>query len=197
MVSGSLSPADRRCLLDVARESVDAAARSLSLPELELGQFSLALHEPKACFVTLHKRGELRGCTGVLVARAPLALEVRRTAAQTALYDPRFDPVSPDEVPDLDIEISVLTVPERLHLEKPQDLPRLIRPGIDGVTLIKGPYRATFLPQVWERVPDPELFLGMLCQKMGLSAVAWRLMPMEVEVYQVEEFSDRTVAQAQ
>lgn len=192
----SLRIQERLCLLEVARRSIEAASRSAKLPELDLDGLSPALREPKACFVTLHKHGELRGCTGVLVPRAPLALEVSRTAAQTALYDPRFEPVRPEEVPDLDIEISILTPPQHLKVDTPSQLPRLIRPGIDGVTLIKGPYRATFLPQVWQRVPDSEMFLSMLCQKMGLPASTWRLVSLDVETYQVEEFSDHGLAQS-
>jgi hypothetical protein len=194
--ASQLSLQDRLCLLDLARRSIEAASLAAQIPELDLDKLSPPLREPKACFVTLHKYEQLRGCTGVLAPRSPLALEVSRTAAQTALYDPRFDPVSPEEVPELDIEISILTTPQRLHVEIPSQLPRRLRPGIDGVTLMKGPYRATFLPQVWKRVPEPEMFLNLLCQKMGLPASTWRLMPLDVEIYQVEEFSEHNLGES-
>jgi len=192
--TGNLDAEERRCLLKLARQSIEAAARGARLPEVDLDSLPPSLREPKACFVTLHKHGDLRGCTGVLVARSPLAQEVIHTAAQTALNDPRFLPVTPDEVPQLDIEISVLTPPQRLDVPSPEALPRLVRPGIDGVTLIRGSHRATFLPQVWERIPDPVVFLDMLCEKMGLPARSWLVTPMEVEVYQVEEFSEHGMA---
>lgn len=189
-----LSFDEQRMLLKLARESVACAAAGTPLPHVRLSELPPALREPGACFVTLHKHGDLRGCTGVLVAQMPLAEEVVRTAAATALHDPRFDPVRPFELPDLDIEISILTPPQPLEVPRPADLPRLIRPGIDGVTLYLPPYRATFLPQVWERVPDPVQFLDMLCQKMGLPSRSWLDPQMRVEVYQVEEFSENKLA---
>lgn len=188
----NLSPDERTLLLKLARQSIEAAATGQSLPQVTLDGFPLSLRQPAACFVTLYIGGDLRGCTGTLVARAPLAEEVIQTAAQTALYDPRFASVTPDELPSIDIEISVLTAPQKLDVPSADDLPRLIRPGIDGVTLSKGLHRATFLPQVWDKIPDPIEFLNMLCQKMGLSPQAWRAPGMQVEVYQVEEFAEQS-----
>jgi AmmeMemoRadiSam system protein A len=133
----------------------------------------------------------LRGCTGVLVARTPLVNEVIQTAAQTALQDPRYLPVTPDEADSLDIEISVLTPTQPLLLANPEELPDMIRPGIDGVMLSKDARRATFLPQVWERIPNPVDFLNMLCRKMGFPSNEWRFPGMIAEVYQVEQFSDK------
>ncbi len=190
-----LSEDERRQLLALARASVSAAAAGKPLPQIKLDDLSSNLREPGACFVTLHKHGDLRGCTGVLVAQIPLAEEVIKTAAQTALHDPRFMPVSPDEVPEIDIEVSVLTPPQKLDVPDPRNLPKLIRPGIDGVTLYRGPYRATFLPQVWDKIPDPVEFLGRLCQKMGLPMQAWQQPGMQVEVYQVEEFSENELTE--
>ncbi len=189
-----LSTEEKRLLLSLAREAVTCAAADAPLPRVELDKLPPALREPAACFVTLHKHGELRGCTGVLVAQMPLAQEVVRTAATTALHDPRFPPVRPEEVPQLDIEISVLTEPQPLKVSNPADLPHHLRPGVDGVTLYLRPYRATFLPQVWERIPDPVDFLDMLCRKMGLPPRSWLDPQMQVEVYQVEEFAESKLA---
>jgi AmmeMemoRadiSam system protein A len=190
----NLTGDEQQVLLRLARQAIEAAACGDRPLEVDLASLPPSLREAKACFVTLHKQGALRGCTGVLVARSPLAREVIHTAAQTALSDPRFVPVTSEEVPELEIEISVLTPPQHLDVPSPEALPRLIRPGVDGVTLIKGPYRATFLPQVWDRVPDPVTFLDMLCEKMGLPPRSWLVTPMEVEVYQVEEFSEHQAA---
>lgn len=189
----NLSPDERTQLLRLARQSIEAAASGQPLPQVALEEFSPNLRQPGACFVTLYTGRDLRGCTGTLVARGPLVEEVIQTAAQTALYDPRFAPVTSRETPALDIEISVLTAPQKLDVPSPDALPGLIRPGIDGVTLSKGLYRATFLPQVWDKIPNPIEFLNMLCQKMGLSSHAWRAPGMQVEVYQVEEFSEKSV----
>lgn len=190
------SAAERKTLLGIARQGLQAAARGETLPQLDIQAMSPHLCEPAACFVTLlQPDGELRGCTGTLVAQSPLAEEVLRTAAQTAISDPRFQPVRPDEEPDLDIEISVLTPSRKLDVSDPQSLPDMIRPRIDGVTLRRGFYRATFLPQVWDKIPDPVEFLDRLCLKMGLSRKAWLLPGIEVEVYQVEEFSEKELAE--
>ncbi|MBN1427104.1 MAG: AmmeMemoRadiSam system protein A [Anaerolineae bacterium] len=191
----SLSPDERRILLKLARESIEAAANGKPYPPPDLDQLPARLREDAACFVTLHIGDDLRGCTGTLTARSPLVEEVIHTAAQTALSDPRFMSVTPDEVSLIDIEISVLTAPQKLNVPSPNDLPNLIRPGIDGVTLAKGLHRATFLPQVWDKIPNPIDFLDMLSQKMGLPPKAWLTPGIQVEVYQVEEFSESHIGE--
>lgn len=192
-----LTDTEQSILLHFARQSITAAANGQPLPQVEPG-LPPALLEPRACFVTINERptGALRGCTGVLAAQAPLAEEVIRTAAQTATADPRFPPVRPQEVDDLIIEISVLTPSQPLEFDNPNELPGLLRPGIDGVTLIyQHGYRATFLPQVWEKVADPVEFLDRLCMKMSLPPGSWRWRGMRVEVYQVQEFQEAKQAE--
>ncbi len=182
---------EKRELLRIARQAISAATRGEELPKINLEEYPPNLRRDAACFVTLHKNGLLRGCTGSLVATRPLVIEVAETAVQTAFRDPRFPPVRASEVPDLDIEISVLTPSRRLEYDDPEDLIRKLRPGIDGVTLRKGIYyRATFLPQVWETIPEPVRFLEMLSQKMGLHKGAWRDPDIEVETYQVVSWSE-------
>jgi AmmeMemoRadiSam system protein A len=179
----------------MAREAIAAAAAGQSLPELDLDSLPPPLRRPAACFVTINKAGVLRGCTGALVAEKPLALEVVRVAAQTATSDPRFGPVASDEVEALEVELSILTQPRPLSFSDPADLAKQIRPGVDGVTLYQGWRRATFLPQVWQRIPEPEDFLGMLCRKMGLTSTAWRLAGLSAEVYQAISFSEAELSQ--
>lgn len=181
---------ERQILLRLARQAVVAAARGASAPEIDLKEVPSSLQIPAACFVTLQKWSELRGCTGTLVAQAPLATEVIRTATQTALHDPRFPSVTSEEISDINIEISILTEPQQLMFSDPLELRHLLRPGIDGVILRRDVHRATFLPQVWERFPGPIKFLDMLCQKMGLHARSWTQPGMIVETYQVEKFSE-------
>lgn len=178
------TPEEQAILLRIARETLEAAVRGNTPVLPDLTTLPEALREHRACFVTLHTQdGELRGCTGTLVARLPLAHEVSRVAIQTAFYDPRFPPVRAHELPFLTIEISVLTQPVDLAFEKPEDIPRLLRPNVDGVILSIGPHRATFLPQVWERAPDPEEFLDLLCHKMGLPPGSWKQPGVQVQTY--------------
>jgi AmmeMemoRadiSam system protein A len=189
-MSGQLSDSDKRLLLRLARESLAAAARGEPAPPVDPAQFPPALTRLGSCFITLTEDGDLRGCIGGLQAEHPLYADVRLHAAMAGLNDPRFPPVSAPEVPHIEIEVSVLTEPQPLRYNRPEDLPRRLRPEVDGVILIHGPRRATFLPQVWEKVPDPEKFLAMLCEKMGVPANTWRKTKLEVQIYQVEKFTE-------
>ena len=107
-----------------------------------------------------------------------------------AFHDYRFPPVNADELENISIEISRLTIPVPLDYESPDDLLQKLRPGIDGVVLKHDMHRATFLPQVWEKLPSPVTFLEHLCQKMGGSPDLWRKEILEVLIYQVEEFHE-------
>ena len=183
-MSDDYTPEEQAQLLGLARRTLEAITTGAPRPRVDAKALTPHLREERACFVTLYINEELRGCTGTLAARRCLADEVEQTTIQTAFSDPRFTPVTADEVPQIRIEISVLTPPQPLKFDSPNELKRMLRPGTDGVTLRLGHYRSTFLPQVWERVPDAETFLTMLSRKMGLSGDAWRLPEMEVEIYQ-------------
>src|SRR5207253_2069256 len=115
-----------------------------------------ALCELASSFVTLMRAGQLRGCIGGLTPQEPLWADVCRHAAAAGLDDYRFAPVTPAEVPLIEIEISVLTPPHALVYATPGELLSKLRPEVDGVVLMDGHRRATFLPQVWEHVPEPE-----------------------------------------
>ncbi len=186
----TLSPEERDILLKLAREALEAAARGRRLPPLDLSALPERLRRPGASFVTLTEKGMLRGCIGALEAHMPLAEDVRQHAAAAALYDYRFFPVQPDELQHIRVEVSVLSEPRPLNYEKPEELPGLLRAGIDGVILVRGDRRATFLPQVWQKVPEPERFLAQLCEKAGLSPEAWRGGDVQVYTYQVEHFQE-------
>jgi len=186
-----LTDEERAFLLRLARQSIEAATQGMPLPELDLAQLPPSLREEGATFVTLtDARDELRGCIGALEAYQPLALDVREHAVAAALDDYRFQPVQAGEVARLHIEISRLTPPQPLNYDRPEELPERLRPGVDGVILRDGFRRATFLPQVWEKLPDAEVFLGHLCQKMGAAGDLWRRKILAVEIYQVEEFQE-------
>jgi AmmeMemoRadiSam system protein A len=182
--------ADQQFLLRLARRTIESAAVGDRLPSIDRHSLSSWLRAPGASFVTLTHQGALRGCIGGLKAEDPLAEDVRQHARAAALEDPRFPPVQPGEVDGLSIEISVLGAAIPVSYGAPEDLLRSLRPGVDGVILQYGSHRATFLPQVWEKVPDPEEFLSLLCQKAYLSGSAWHQLRLEVLTYQVESFHE-------
>lgn len=185
-----LTESERELLLRLARTTLESAVRGEKLPPLELSRLPPALRTAGASFVTLTIHGQLRGCIGALEPYQPLAADVREHAVAAALEDTRFPPVSPAELPRLLIEISRLTPPQALPYTDVQDLLSRLCPGIDGVILRDGKRRGTFLPQVWEQLPDKAEFLSRLCQKMGAPSSAWRSKHLEVQIYQVEEFHE-------
>jgi len=185
------TPGDAHKLLRIARQALEVAVRG-SDPRLPyLKALPAARREPRACFVTLHTTsGALRGCTGVLAARQPLAHEVSHTAVQTAFRDPRFPPLQAYELTDVVIEISILTPPVELQFLSPAEIPALLRPHVDGVILLLGGSRGTFLPQVWERTPEPVAFLDLLCWKIGLPPGAWKQDGVKIMTYQTIIFAE-------
>ena len=131
------------------------------------------LAEPGASFVTLTRQGELRGCIGTLEAHRPLGLDVRENAVAAAFHDPRFMPLTLAEFEEIRVEVSLLSPSEPLIVVNEEDALISLRPGIDGVVFEYGHYRSTFLPQVWEQLPDPAEFLAHLKRKAGLAADFW------------------------
>ena len=181
---------EKQTILRFARQALYAAAHNQQLPPLDLDSLTPRLRAPGASFVTLTKDGQLRGCIGTLQKQFPLAEDVRQHAIDAALHDYRFASVQPEEVDKIEIEVSVLTTPQPLEYSQPEDLPHLLRPDVDGVILIQGAHRATFLPQVWSKVPDAEIFLDMLCEKALLPRGEWRQVCLEILTYQVECFHE-------
>lgn len=188
--TGPLTLEERELLLMLARQALQDAVRGRPLAPLDLNSLPEHLRQVGASFVTLTRRGNLRGCIGALEPYLPLAEDVREHAMAAALQDYRFPPVQEAELPEIEIEISRLTLPQDLPYETPQDLLSKLRPHIDGVTLREGFHRATFLPQVWEKIPDPAVFLSHLCEKMGTPPDFWRHHKLKVQTYQVEEFHE-------
>lgn len=189
-MSDRLTDEEKLTLLKLARQSLEAGVRGQPRPELDGFTLSAPLLEPGASFVTLTIQSELRGCIGALEPYQSLAEDVREHAVAAALEDYRFRPVTEAELPRLHIEVSRLTVPVRLEYSGPEDLVSKLRPGVDGVILRDGMRRATFLPQVWEKIPDKAEFLANLCAKMGAAPDLWQRKHLEVLVYQVEEFQE-------
>jgi AmmeMemoRadiSam system protein A len=185
-----LTAEERKSLLGLARATLQRGVCGQELPKLELETLTPNLKAPGAAFITLTIGGELRGCIGALEPYQPLAWDVREHALAAALEDPRFPPVSPDELGQIEIEISRLTFPKPLEYRDAADLLEHLRPQEDGVILRDGFRRATFLPQVWEKIPDKAEFLNHLCAKMGAAPDTWRRKHLEVLTYQVEEFHE-------
>ncbi len=153
---------------ELLRQARAAISEALGGPPCPLPANLPELNEPGATFVTLTRSGELRGCIGSLQAHRPLLTDVRANALSAALNDPRFYPLESSELARIRIEVSLLTLPETLEFSDEADLIAQIVPNEDGLIITSGPYRATFLPQVWEQLRDPREFLAHLKQKSGL-----------------------------
>ena len=151
-----------------------------------------ALRAEGATFVTLRRAGDLRGCIGTVNAWRPLEDDVRANAVAAAFHDPRFEPLSRSEFADTSIEVSLLGPREAIVAVDEDAVLGQLRPGVDGVVLECGRRRATFLPQVWEQLPDSRTFLSALKQKAGLAADFWSP-EIRVSRYEVEKFVDEEV----
>jgi AmmeMemoRadiSam system protein A len=190
MVPDNLTAEEKVFLLKLARQALEKGVCGESPPQIDVDTLSDRIRALGASFVTLTRRGNLRGCIGALEPYQSLAEDVREHAVAAAMDDYRFPPVQPEELSEISIEISRLTIPTPVEYNSPEELIQRLRPGKDGVILHDGIRRATFLPQVWEKIPDTGLFLSQLCMKMGSPPDAWRRKKLSVEIYQVEEFHE-------
>lgn len=195
MTSSLLTEQERAFLLQFARKTIEHAVRNEAMDTPLTPPHSARLQAQGASFVTLHMRnGALRGCIGSLIAHRSLLEDVRENAIAAAFRDPRFSPLQLHELDNIVMEVSVLTEPEPLGFEGPDDLIRKLRPNVDGVLIERDWNRATFLPQVWEQLPTHEEFLSHLCSKAGLPLNAWRWPDLKVSTYQVEKFGEEDSA---
>lgn len=169
----TLSDADRQTLSGVARDSIGYGLGFDRPLPVDPSEYAAHFRRPTATFVTLQIDEKLRGCIGALKATRPLVVDVSEHAFAAAFRDPRFPPVTHDEKPDLGIHIAILNPPVPINVRSKEDLLRQIRPGIDGLIIDDGPHRATFLPSVWDHLPDPERFVDQLMLKAGLSTSNW------------------------
>ncbi len=179
-----------QALLALARQSIEKKLTVLPAAPVHPDELH-DLGRKQAVFVTLTKLGQLRGCIGSLTAEDTILTGVRKNSINAAFHDSRFPPLGREELEDLKIEISVLSAPRLLACKDGNDLIDKLRPGIDGV-IIKADNGAgaTFLPQVWEQLPDPVIFMNNLCQKAGLPETAWRRSGLEIKTYQVQKFKE-------
>jgi len=186
-MAGILEKRQGRQLLELARNTL---AHKLEQGEVPPIPDEPALSMRAAAFVTLKIAGKLRGCIGNLEPDGALWEGVRDNAINAAFHDHRFSPLSPEELPEVQIDISVLSPPAPLGYRDAEDLVAKLRPGIDGVVLRHGRRSATFLPQVWQQLPFAEQFLGHLCLKAGLPQDAWRQDKLGIHTYQVQCFEE-------
>jgi AmmeMemoRadiSam system protein A len=188
-----LSADQGRVLLALARATIGAQLGLNGDEERKVPDSNLAdpaFREKRGTFVTLKIGSQLRGCMGCLTPTETILEGIRRNALNGAFHDPRFPPLSGEELARTTIEISILTSPQKLAYGAGNELPDLLRPGIDGVIISKGLARATFLPQVWEQLPAGAEFLSHLCQKAGLPPDEWKRGELDVSIYQVQHFHE-------
>lgn len=168
-----LVKSDRYLLRKLARDAIKYGLVYQAIMPVELETMPKSVNQPGACFVTLFLKGGLRGCIGSIEAHRPLAQDVASNAYAAAFRDHRFAPVDEAIVDDLSLHIAVLTTPEPLSCRSEQELIARLRPGRDGLILEDDTHRATFLPAVWESLPNPERFVAELKRKAGLSSDYW------------------------
>ena len=178
---------DREILLQVAAESVRHGLDTGHALSVKVTDYSPALQQPGASFVTLTIQRQLRGCIGMLEATRPLVEDVAQNAYAAAFEDSRFPSLRAAEYDQLEYHISILNPAEPLEFESEADLLQQLQPGIDGLILEDGGRRATFLPSVWESLPSAADFLRHLKMKAGLPADYWSN-TLRAQRYSVEEF---------
>ena len=182
----------KELLIGLAKAAIHTALNQPTGFDLEsaLRQYP-SLKENGAAFVTLNQKanGQLRGCIGSLQAYRPLYQDIISNAQAAALHDPRFMPLSPEELEEIKIEVSILSEPKPLQYSDVEELRRKIVPMKDGVVLRYDSYQATYLPQVWEQLPDFDAFFASLCMKAGLPGNCLTYHP-EIEVYHVSKYEE-------
>lgn len=190
--AGNFSKEEGEILLRIARHTLE---KKFDLTQGECHNYDTFLKNKKfllerGVFVTLKTEEKLRGCIGNIESCGPIIDAVEQNALNAAFHDHRFNPLDPDELKKIRIEVSILTDPEPLEFESPEELISKLRPGIDGIILQMNGSGATFLPQVWEQLPTAREFLSHLCQKAGLARDAWTDKGLKIFTYGVEYFEE-------
>jgi len=186
-----LSEDEGRFLLGVARETIKNRLSNIEESQIDWKEIPGKFQERLGTFVTITIEDNLRGCIGHIIPRESLIEGIKENAINAAFKDPRFHPLTKEEFDKIKIEISILTSPQELSYTDAEDLLKKLRPGVDGVIIKKGFYEATFLPQVWDQLPEKEEFLSHLCLKAGLSGNSWKTEKLQVSTYQVQAFEEK------
>lgn len=194
--SNKMNIEQKRALLRVARQAIKDYLLTKKKIYPQRSDFAdEEFWKEKGTFVTITIDGNLRGCIGLIMPSKPLILDIYDNAINSAFRDPRFYPLKNEEFDSIKIEISILSVPKEIHFNDYKELLDKIRPGIDGIIIRKGYYQATFLPQVWEEIPNKIAFFEFLCQKAGLNKDCYKDKSLEVQSYQVENFDESLLIQ--
>jgi len=190
MDAGKLTEEEGKHLVEMARKTIEKALfnpKNKNEPDpVKFPKFQ----ERRGTFVTITMNGALRGCIGHIIPQESLVESIRVNAMNAAFSDPRFRPLSQSEFEKIKIEVSILTEPTPLAYTDANDLLGKLKPGTDGLIIRKGYHQATFLPQVWEQLPNKKEFLTHLCLKAGLAGDAWVSEALEVHRYQVQAFEE-------
>jgi AmmeMemoRadiSam system protein A len=185
-----LTDQEGKYLLELARKTIELEL----FKDKSLAQgdefYSPKFSEKRGTFVTITINDNLRGCIGHIIPQETLLEGIKENAINAAFKDPRFPPLSKREWEHIKVEISILTDPRILSYVDADDLLKKIRPNVDGVIIRKGYYQATFLPQVWEQLPDKKEFFTHLCLKAGMDGDEWKKGKLEVHTYQVQAFEE-------
>jgi len=167
------SDKEKQILRQLAIQSIDYGLKHHSEMPIDIKDYPENLREVRASFVTLNINGQLRGCIGSLEAYRPLVEDIASNAYAAAFLDPRFYPLSAEELTNINIHIAILSEPEPMQFTSEEDLIKQLRPGVDGLILSDNGYKGTFLPAVWESLPEPTQFLSQLKLKAGLPEDYW------------------------
>lgn len=189
------TPDERKLLLRIARDAIvrSCAQATFAINDglVKQALTNERLSDARNSFVTLTKNGGLRGCIGSSTARDPLPLDVARNAFNSAFRDPRFPAIAAEELTAVIVEIAVLTPAQAISVDTEADLLSELRPHVDGLTIDDDCHRATFLPKVWEQLPDPHMFLAALKNKAGMRPDYWSP-SIKAYRYHAVSFSERT-----
>jgi len=186
-----LTKDEQEFLSSLARNTAEEYLKTGKTPKIDETKLTPALKKVQGCFTTFNKNHNLRGCIGHILPQEELYKCIMENAVNAAVNDRRFNPVEFNEMEDIVIEISVLTVPERLEFSSGEDLKNKLRPMVDGVVLKKGWHQSTYLPQVWANFNNnKEEFLTSLCGKGGMPSDCWQDTSTEVYTYQAFVFEE-------
>lgn len=187
----SLNESEKNYLLQLARQTLSHYFSERAVLKIDENDLPERLRVRQGAFVTLKLNGKLRGCVGLLEPIKPLYQAVIDNALAAAFFDNRFLPLAKSELPALKIEISVLSVPVKMTASSPAERLRQLRPLVDGVIIRSNGQVVTYLPQVWEKLKEPEEFLSSLCQKGGWSTDCWENPEVKIYTYQAEAFGEK------
>lgn len=180
---------DHNVLLKFARQALENYPNHIDTLTIKT-HCNASLQKKQGSFVTLTEDGQLRGCIGSITPHRDLLSDIIDNAVSAGFSDPRFLPLAKDELDNVRIEISLLTRPKKLSYKNQADLLRKLGKEKPGIIIQKGPFKATFLPQVWEELPDAKDFLSHLCFKAGLPSGQWQSGKVDVSTYTAEVFHE-------